>query len=1009
MARPRRRNATINVKSGAAGVTVTATSRRRLRRRRGPRSANNPRGSRTVSVNVTAPGRRVRNVRRSRVVRRTQAVVRRALVRAGVTGPRPALVQRATATLGTVGANQGDNVEREGSFLLNPALTKETTGSNQFGPIQVSAASYGLWKMKSCVVKVQPLVGASAVSGTIVRISLNQTATPSQASWSALGARKHVDTTPGKPVTFTVTERDLCGPKEGWFMTNTKTDPQMCIGGSIDVHTYGKTMSAYTNTEFGGPLFILEMTATWMFASYNPESAMLNLIKGAVNTGAQGARLVAEPGEALQLVVPPNAALTRAVGPSRRSARALARATPTYPTVGEVIFSVVDATVTVATNFLPWPISWLVAGGWWFIKKVTGLDNLRAAAGEAVFNVYASIADAKNNIPVMADTAVDVALEGKEWSYQQITPGNFQGDIVEDDGGAPPTCPTLEELLDPNNPPKDWYYYPNGPPTCPKPVPGDPAFNDPEDPGKACPYWPAPLKGQPYQYMGTTKVNGFTTINSYGPQGIWLKSPRTNGNIYQRQIGPDTGLAIAVKHNGNIVPFVAQAVLECTVINAANQSFNLFVQRNVNTTRVVTPEEMTPLTVDQLPEVVSGFPNFTKWGYVLGGYSFNVTAGNQAITLCNVLWRATRTGNLSAPINSNTGNRCVFSVRQFNNFKIQDGFTIAAFDNAQANYVITEGKYYFFLYIGKQSDPYAHLGTPSWRLPLALGLPYTTATTVLWDEDNRYQFTNFGNVAGLPIQVVPIDTVDHSITGNVPTTASMDDPEMVSNPASGTNQTFSMDDLVRALNALGAEGRTDSGRNGKRPSGGRPPTPYDNIDGAHGLSPLGDDEFPDPIEEEVSDEETEESETESEASNNTWIRGEPIPCDCDYGGHPDCPYPKEEEDWGNPPDEIVDTVDGFNIALVQKITTMGVSELDAKKMVQAKTPSAAMITFKDKFHAAMYDGLDPVTARSLAFCCAMRKKSHPQCLVDDLCECLCASCKDIRKERGMPEPLIEEH
>nr|UNZ14906.1 orf2 protein [Vole astrovirus] len=884
----RRRNATINVKSGAAGVTVTATGRRRMRRRRGARSSRATRGTRTVSVNVTAPARRTRITRRTRVARQTRAVVRRALVRAGVTGPRPALVQRATATLGTVGANQGDNVEREGSFLLNPALTKETTGSNQFGPIQVSAASYGLWKMKSCIVKVQPLVGASAVSGTIVRISLNQTATPSQASWSALGARKHVDTTPGKPVTFTITERDLCGPKEGWFMTNTKTDPQMCIGGSIDVHTYGKTMSAYTNTEFGGPLFILEMTATWMFASYNPESAMLNLIKGAVNTGAQGARLVAEPGEALQLVVPPNAALTRAVGPSRRSARALARATPSYPTVGEVIFSVVDATVTVATNFLPWPISWLVAGGWWFIKKVTGLDNMRAAAGEAVFNVYASIADAKNNIPVVAESAIDVALEGKEWSYQQVTPGNFQGDIVEDDTGngnggggwdpdnpptgwyyipdGLPTCPVVPgdgdptvPGIDPNDPPDGWYYYPDGPP--PELDPDNPPAGWmylpnglPPCPGN--PNYPDPQRGQPYVVSATfDQITGYTTTNGSNT-GLTMLAASLTTTSRNNMTSPYFCIGPRIPDpNGNTVTIGANAVLKLDKTQAKS-----FIQYVGGFDVPIDPESLNSFA----PVFFNRFAtaNTGDVFLYLGGNSVELPFEQIPLRLTYALVKTVKAIN---SFNQMWGaNTSAYPEQKMQIFTtIADGAlktTLVCETNTQRGQILipslSAGEYLVLAFVAPLTAPYITLYNENVKLGYP-GQNFFTAAVAMQSIETTAEFqeTIFGRQSGRPVLFhPPTQQLGTWTTPPAPTSEVVS--EIALNPASGTHQVFSMDDLMRALNALEAEGKTDSGRNGEELSGGRPPTPYDNIDGCGRCScPPGYNDFLDPVEgEEETDE-----------------------------------------------------------------------------------------------------------------------------------------------------------
>ncbi|EBP8408302.1 hypothetical protein AGR11_24885, partial [Salmonella enterica subsp. enterica] len=187
--------------------------------------------------------------------------------------------QKITATLGTVGSNQGDKIELEMAALLNPALTKDSTGANGYGPLQMYAANYNMWRVENILIKLTPLVGASAVSGTAVRVSLNNAATPGSPSWSALGARKHKDTSPGKPMTMRIPGSALAGPKDGWFLTNTKSEAHMCIGGSIEIHTLGQTMSTYQAKVFTGPLFLCEMTAVWLFKNYNPTPGMLNLVK----------------------------------------------------------------------------------------------------------------------------------------------------------------------------------------------------------------------------------------------------------------------------------------------------------------------------------------------------------------------------------------------------------------------------------------------------------------------------------------------------------------------------------------------------------------------------------------------------------------------------------------------------------------------------------------------------------------------------------------------------------
>lgn len=380
-----------------AKVTVTTVTSngggKRPNRRRRARSARKATTTtRTTTISATparGPGnRRPRGQRRPR-------------------GRAPNTIhQTVTATLGTVGSNQGNSVETELVMLMNPALTKETTGSNQFGPIQMYAATYAQWRIRAVRLKATPIVGGSAVSGTIGRMSLNMTGNPTSASWSALGARPHADMVPGRSSVLRLNARNFPGPKEGWYNTNTKGDPNMSIGGSIEVHTLGKTMSTYKNEPFTGGLWILELTAVWEFRNYNPQPGLLNLTKGKEDAGGTGAQIQAVAGKPIEMVVPTTSRMARAAGGADQS---------------EIIWQVADTTIKAITSIFPPPFNWLFQGGWWFIKRVA---DAPVRTGRETFRVYASIQDARADVPCIATQTTDVNLENSSWTYQQVTPGN---------------------------------------------------------------------------------------------------------------------------------------------------------------------------------------------------------------------------------------------------------------------------------------------------------------------------------------------------------------------------------------------------------------------------------------------------------------------------------------------------------------------------------------------------------------------------------------------------------
>nr|WCL15406.1 capsid protein [Porcine astrovirus 4] len=398
-----------NVQPQVVTTTTTTTSRRGRRRRR---RANRPSQPTTTTVRKVTTARQATRPRRGR------------RNRSGAPGKSTpsSIRQRITATLGTVGSNQGNEIEMEMACLLNPALMKETTGSNQHGPLQIYASTYSLWRIERIILKLTPLVGPSAVSGTAVRASYNPSGQPGSPSWSALGARRHRDTNPGRPLYFVLSGKEFKGPKDGWFFCNTKNDPQMCTAGSIEIHTLGQTISTYQNKQFDGPLFLAEMTCDWSFKGYNPMPGMLTLVKAELKEKEQAVKIYSKPGEPITISVPPSSLLARTTG----GPNAAADATPS-----EIIWSICDTTMDVVTGALPAPFEWLFRAGWWFVKRIanrkTAVDSTPGEpnAGEVTFQVFQSLSDARNDVPCIAtSTAQSTNTEITGWHIVQVTPGN---------------------------------------------------------------------------------------------------------------------------------------------------------------------------------------------------------------------------------------------------------------------------------------------------------------------------------------------------------------------------------------------------------------------------------------------------------------------------------------------------------------------------------------------------------------------------------------------------------
>nr|ALT13998.1 capsid protein [Water buffalo astrovirus] len=312
--------------------------------------------------------------------------------------------QRITTTLGTIGANSNGEIETEMTMIINPATMKESTASNAYGPLNIYASTYSLWRLSFMDVKLTPLIGSSAVSGTMVRLSYNPTNSPTMTSWSAIGARYHVDATPGQHVKFHIDGKKLKGCKDGWYKTNTTGDPMMPFAGVVEAHSIGQTKSTYKNENYDGPLFMVEVTSEWEFTAYAQQPGLLNLKKG---TDDANATVTTDANGKLQMVLPPTSRLARA-------------ASPTQPS--EIIWMVADTVFTAGASAFPPPFSWLLRGGWWLLKRAAGAPVLRN--GGVTFDVYESIQNARAGVPCLT------TVQNGSWAvgslhYTQLTPGNI--------------------------------------------------------------------------------------------------------------------------------------------------------------------------------------------------------------------------------------------------------------------------------------------------------------------------------------------------------------------------------------------------------------------------------------------------------------------------------------------------------------------------------------------------------------------------------------------------------
>uniref|UniRef100_A0AAU7E167 Capsid protein n=1 Tax=Mops bat astrovirus TaxID=3141890 RepID=A0AAU7E167_9VIRU len=351
-------------------------------------------------------------------------------------GPRSQYKVKVTASLGHVSGEDTAGPTLKLSAFLHPSLCKGSDEREAFGPLQAAAAQYGLWRCVRATVKFTPLVGASAVSGSIVRTSLNLTQTPSTVSWGGLGARKHRDITAGRNGSFILSRGDLAGPRDGgWWLTDTNNEGAQACGPIVEAHIFGQTFSTYQDKPWTSHLFIVELTGVWEFANYCMNPGLGSLERAdekatvTLKTAADGA---------IEMEVSDAPAIMRLLqDPTVRDAEA--------GTTGETIWQIVDSTANAISSVSPPPFGWLIKGGWWFVKKLAG----RARAGTERLQVYASLADAQNGRPAMSTLLnengkpVTTELQVTQVNQPNLGASNGSGAVLASSGPITPMDPKM--------------------------------------------------------------------------------------------------------------------------------------------------------------------------------------------------------------------------------------------------------------------------------------------------------------------------------------------------------------------------------------------------------------------------------------------------------------------------------------------------------------------------------------------------------------------------------------
>nr|UVW93788.1 capsid protein [Crow astrovirus] len=328
-------------------------------------------------------------------------------------GPKTQDVMTTTLTLGPILGSQLDGLNRSMRCWMNPTQLKPTDGLDTVTPLSLRASQYDLFKILAMHVQLQPLVGSSVVTGSMVFVDLDQEASAVKPeNVDTVKARPHVELTIGSRRFWKIPRKFLEGPRAGWWYVDTNEDPSQSLGPALNMWTYMKTKNIFmdksTSTsaeDYTGPLFLAELRVTYAFANYNPKPGLAQMVTAHDYHDASGAHkqleaklmndeennvvLAIKQGQPLAQVLSSNSAMQKAATGSTKEEKSA------------TIWSIAGTTVSAIASALgPW--GWLLKGGWWLIRKIFKAPSALAALPEGYdyYMVYASVEDARADIPI---------------------------------------------------------------------------------------------------------------------------------------------------------------------------------------------------------------------------------------------------------------------------------------------------------------------------------------------------------------------------------------------------------------------------------------------------------------------------------------------------------------------------------------------------------------------------------------------------------------------------------
>nr|WPR17459.1 MAG: capsid protein [Avian astrovirus 15] len=383
-----------------------------------------------------------------RALRRLQRRVKRIDGRSA--GPKVQSAMRTSLTLGPVFGNVTNSLAKQQRVWLNPVLLKPADASNDTTPLTTRGSMYNLYRITSVRVKVKPLVGNSNVNGTLVIADLdNDPNSAKPDTIDSVKARPHREAPVGSFIDWHIPGRQLVGPRGGWWVTDTNESPGASLGPAINISTYLQTFNlmgtksgpgaSMETTTYNGPIGLAELEVSYLFSNLDPKPALAHLIRKEGEMETQDAKLVTLSDGTVAMEVNQTSLFARSIDQVEDRSRKRMRDAPTATKdKGNSIWAVGSEVVGAVASVLgPW--GWLLKGGWWCVRKIFGVTELRLADGKRLaatksyYSIYPSVDDAQRDIPIrgaVTGQGASSAFPSGYYYWQQLNADNLNIDYV---------------------------------------------------------------------------------------------------------------------------------------------------------------------------------------------------------------------------------------------------------------------------------------------------------------------------------------------------------------------------------------------------------------------------------------------------------------------------------------------------------------------------------------------------------------------------------------------------